>query len=179
MKRSTRNLPAEDVPKTKGTDYGAGVAINALKSRSRSDQFHGSGTKEGKDIVFPDASAFRAQLDLCLAFLRSLVEAMVQATIDLHFGRTYFGSIILRLDNELVRLEIWSADIGANDSDFGKPNHSLAQTSNQVESYDLEVVRYMTSILLDLTSCLREIQTKMMLMRPLIEKLAEAPFNNA
>ena len=147
-------------------DVPAGVAINAHRAGlhqtqplKTSSQDHSQGNK-----VQLDAVAFKDQLDSCLAFFRSLIEAMVRSTKASAFAGPYFHTIIRLLDNDLVRIEIWASDVGAYDPDFGK--------SAQAADIELELTRYVTIILKDLQSRLEECKKQVEEMQDLIKKMS-------
>lgn len=150
-------------------DVPARIAINAHKAgwhRSQPQQVSIEGDKgdtPGTNIQ-PDAIAFKSQLELCLDFFRSLIDAMVRTTKESAFAGAYFHPIIRQLDNELVRFEIWASDVGALEADFGK--------SVQAAYIDLELTRYITKITEDLQSRLEESTKQVEQMRSLIAKLS-------
>ena len=135
-----------------------GVAINADKALST--QSGGSHRSEHQ----LDAMAFKHQLELCHSFFRRLIEAMVHVTKESAFAKPYFHPVIRRLDSDLVRIEIWAFDLGANEKDFG----SLTQDGNP----DLELTRFITTILKDLQSDLKDSERQVEKMRSLIQKMS-------
>ena len=147
-------------------DVPAGFAINAHRAgwhRIRPQQVSTEGDDYGINIQ-PDAMAFKSQLESCLEFFRSLIEAMVRSTKESAFAGVYFHPMIRQLDNELVRIEIWVADVGALEPNFGR--------SMQSTYIDLELTKYITTITKDLQFRLEESANRVEEMRSLIGKLS-------
>ena len=152
-------------------DVPAGVAINADRAglrRSRPLQVGIVGGDHATRIQ-SDAMAFKNQLESCLINFRSLIEAMVHSTKESAFAGPYFHPIIRKLDNELVRIEIWASDAGAYDPDFGR--------SAQAADIHLELTRYITTILKDLQSQLEESEKQVEKMRSLIGRMSGGRLN--
>ena len=153
-------------------DVPAGFAINAHRagqhrsqSRQLSPQTGNHGTSEYLDII-----AFKDQLESCLSFFRTLIEIMVRSTKESAFAGAYFHPIIRKLDSNLVRVEIWASEIGANEKDFGR--------FTQAADLDLELTRYITTILKDLQSQLQERRSQVEKMRSLIRKMSGHGLND-
>ncbi len=147
-------------------DVPAEVAINAYRAGLHPNfplQVSRSGGSHEYKLQ-PDAIALKDQLESCLNLLRSLIEAMVRSTKDSSFAGPYFHPLIRQLDNELVRIEIWTFDVGAYEPDFGR--------SAQVADLKLELTRYITTILKSLRSRLEEIAKQVEKMPSLIAKLS-------
>ena len=144
-------------------DVPAGVAINAHRALNTQSGSHGTGQQ-------PDAMAFKNQLESCLYFFRDLIEAMVRFTKESAFAGPYFHPIIRTLDGDLVRIEIWASDLGANEEDFGR----LTQDGNP----DLELTRFITTILKDLQSQLEDSERQVEKMRSLIRKMSGRRLND-
>ncbi len=153
-------------------DVPAGVAINAYRAGLHPSfplkVSTSGGSHEYK--LQPDAIALKDQLESCLKLLRSLIDAMVRSTKDSSFAGSYFHPLIRQLDNELVRIEIWTFDVGAYEPDFGR--------SAQVAVLQLELTRYITTILKGLRSQLEEIAKQVEEMRSLIAKLSGSRLND-
>ena len=153
-------------------DVPAGVAINAHKAGLRRNhplQVSTSGASHRTELQ-PDAIVFKDQLESCLKLFRNLIEAMVRSTKESTFAGPYFHPLVRQLDNELVRIEIWASDVGAYEPDFGR--------STQVADIQLELTRYITTILKGLQSRLEDSAKQVDKMQSLIEKLSGSRLNN-
>ena len=149
-------------------DVPAGIAINAYNAelgRSQPPQERDPGGKHGSKVL-PDAKLFKDQLESCLGFFRGLIDTMVRSTKESAFAGLYFHPIIRQLDNHLVRLEIWASDVGANEPDFGSSPRSADI------HLDLDLTRYITTIMKDLQSHLEESGKYVEEMRSLIGRLS-------
>ena len=142
-------------------DVPAGLAINAYLEGLRPNQTHDG---RGKYGISPHASAFKDQLESCLAFFRRLIEAMIQSVKDVPSASPYFSPIILQLDDELIRLEIWATDTGAEDPDFGIMPDTVPP--------DLVLTRHLSGLLFAVLSYLKAIETHVDGMQNLIERLS-------
>lgn len=153
-------------------DVPAGVAINAHRNELRRNQPLQVRTYGiGQDTrIQPDAVLFKKQLERCLELFRSLIDAMVRSTKESIFAEPYFRPIIRQLDSHLVRLEIWAVDVGAYEPDFGK--------SAQVADLDLELTKYITSILRDLQVRLEMSRKQVEGMQSLIKKMSGSKWND-
>lgn len=153
-------------------DVPAGVAINAHRNELRRNQPLQVRTYGiGQDTrIQPDAVLFKKQLERCLELFRSLIDAMVRSTKESIFAEPYFRPVIRQLDSHLVRLEIWAFDVGAYGPDFGK--------SAQVADLDLELTKYITSILRDLQVRLEMSRKQVEGMQSLIKKMSGSKWND-
>ena len=153
-------------------DVPAGIAINAHKAGlHRSPPLQASSRDGGhENKVQSDAVAFKDQLESCLVFFRSLIDAMVRSTKESAFAGHYFHPIIRRLDDDLVRIEIWAFDVGAYEPYFGR--------SAQATDIDLELTRYITTLLKDLRSLLEKSEEHVEKMRAVIEKMSGGRFRD-
>ena len=95
---------------------------------------------------------------------------MVRSTKESDFAGPYFYPIIRKLDSDLVRIEIWASDVGANEQGFGR--------SAQAADLDLELTRYITTILKDLRSQLEDSERQVKKMRSLIQKMSGRRLND-
>ena len=153
-------------------DVPAGIAINAHKAGLRPippSRSSISGDSSGGDI-HSDTIAFKNQLEVCIDFLRNLISIMVRSTEESHLARPYLHPIIRRLDNELVRMEIWASDVGAFEPGFGR--------SVQVASIDLELTRYITTMVNELHIRLQECEKKVEEIRSAIGRMSGSRFND-
>ena len=153
-------------------DVPAGFAINAHRAgrqSSQSLQLSPQSDSHGKREQ-PDAMQFKHQLESCLSFFRALIEIMVRSTKESAFAGPYFHPMIGKLDSDLVRIEIWAFDVGAHEPHFGR--------STQAADIDLELTRYITTILKDLQSQLQERRIQVEKMRSLIRKMSGRRLND-
>lgn len=147
-------------------DVPAGVAINAHRAGLHQSHPLQASSRDGShgNKIQLDAVAFKDQLESCLDFFRSLIEAMVRSTKELTLAGPYFHPIIRRLDNDLVRIEIWASDVGAYEPYFGR--------SAEAVDIDLDLTRYITTVLKDLRSRLEKSQEQVERMRAVIKNLS-------
>ena len=129
--------PLEDLGVMKefsSADIPAGIAIDAaLRANLPVDA---SQRVEAKGTVPGDVTTFKRLLDSCIELFQSLIKDLLQES---NLSDYYFLPIIRRIDDELVRLEIWASDIGVEDPKFGRSNKSATSK--------LEVTVYMIGIL--------------------------------
>lgn len=153
-------------------DVPAGVAINAYRDELRRNQplqVSTHGVSQDTEIQ-PDALLLKKQLERCLEMFRSLIDAMVRSTKESSFAEPYFRPIVRQLDSHLVRLKIWAFDVGAYEPDFGK--------SAQLADLDLELTKYVTSMLKDLQVRLEMSRKQVEGMQFLIEKMSGSRWND-
>ncbi len=145
--------------------YATGASASLPESRHDRQS---DGSSRGPAVT--DATAFKNKLHSCLDLLRQLVDEMVRWIKEIELAGQYLKPIIIQLDNKLVRLEIWAADLGIQDLDLGEPS--------KIMDVDLVLTRFVTTILDGLTARLREIERKLQDMRSIIEKLSGNRFND-
>ena len=143
-------------------DVPAGIAINAHIAGLRANQPVDAGQQEeAKGTVPGDVTTFKDLLDSCIKLFQSLIEDLLQAS---KLSEYYFLHIIRRIDDELVRLEIWASDIGVQDPKFGR--------ASDVAASKLELTVYMIGILESIISRLDGVEKRVKAMRDLLERLA-------
>ena len=147
------------------TDVPAGVAINAhIASLRANAQVDASRAEETKGTEPHDVAAFKRKLEICIRSFQNLIDEMLQASKKSILANRCFHPIIRQIDDELVRLEIWASDIGAEDPDLGRSNISAHP--------HLELTIYITSILESITSRLEGVRKNVEEMRASMERLS-------
>ncbi len=145
--------------------YATGASASLPKSR-----YDRQSDDSSRGPAATDATAFKNRLYSCLDLLRQLVDEMVRWIKEIELAGQYLKPIIIQLDNKLVRLEIWAADIGIEDLDLGE--------TSKIMDVDLVLTRFVTTILDGLIARLREIERKLQDMRSIVEKLSGNRFND-
>ncbi|KAL2043573.1 hypothetical protein N7G274_003880 [Stereocaulon virgatum] len=145
-------------------DIPVGRAINAYIAGLPADESRSS------IAARQTIAAFSKQLNDCLNLFRSLIEEMMEASKLSETAKHYFYPIVRRIDDELVRLEIWASDIGYEDPDFGR--------SPREKDATLTLTRYMTDLLEDIYAWLTETEKNVNTMRALIMQLSGGRFND-
>ena len=109
-------------------DVPAGIAINAhIAGLAANLPVDASQQVEAKGTVPGNVTTFKDLLDSCIKLFQSLIEDLLQAS---KLSEYYFLPIIRRIDDELVRLEIWASDIGVQDPELGDQVMLQLQSSN-------------------------------------------------
>ena len=95
-------------------DHSLGVS-NSHASASQSEYNHQTCDRQ---TSHPARVNLVEQLQSCLALLRTLIDDMVQTSKDSSFASGYVIPTGHRLDDELIQLEHWASEIGADDPNF-------------------------------------------------------------
>ncbi len=143
-------------------DVPAGIAINAhIAGLAANLPVDASQQVEAKGTVPGNVTTFKDLLDSCIKLFQSLIEDLLQAS---KLSEYYFLPIIRRIDDELVRLEIWASDIGVQDPEFGR--------SSNVATSKLELTVYLIDILESIISRLNGVRDIVQAMRDSLQRLA-------
>ena len=120
-----------------------------------------------QETALTDVEAFNNSLSSCLHLLRHLVDEIMQwipgKGID-HPASQSFRPIVLKLDDKLVRLEIWHSDIAFEVYSFSK----VSQTAH----LDLALTSSATAVLDSLLVRLREVEQTVRGMRSMTEAMS-------
>ena len=111
----------------------------------------------------PDTRSLKAKFHSCITLLKNIVDDMVEWIKEIARAERYLNKLVLKLDHKLVRLEIWGADVGLDDPSLG--------TSSLEADVELELTRYVITVLDDLILELKGIKRTTQELRNVIEKL--------
>ena len=109
------------------------------------------------------------QFQSCVVLCKKFIEEALESAKISTYAKTCFHPIARQIDDELIRLELWTMDFGTKDGSWKE--FSALMTKND------DVDRRLRTVLEDLHGSLEKIGSEMKLIQSIVEDAARSPLN--
>lgn len=120
--------------------------------------------RDSKQLVL-QVQSLEDQFESSVALCKDVIEESLKWAKLSTYAKTYFHPIARRIDDELLRLEIWAFDFGTKDGTTWKDFSDLATT-------DVALGSCLRKIFEDLNASLKKVGMEMKLIQSILEKAA-------